>query len=276
MSFALMSNSPHGPADARAAPSRQPAGASRRALLVACIASVLLHLVLLVAVRLQGAGVVPRVSFTVSLRAPAAAPAPVPPPNETRAVTPPPAPAPPPLQRDLPPQPQPRAAAPPVLETTPAVVPAPEATMPAPEAARADPPAPPMSQEPTPAQVAGEAAPGDPLQAAPAGEPWSHPPQPLSAPDLADVAQELRARRLVVQVAVDALGAVLTVNVPPRELEPEMVARIEQAVRDVRFLPAREEGQPVAASLRTLLCFDDAGRMDTSSEGCWMAQTPAR
>jgi hypothetical protein len=97
-------------------------------------------------------------------------------------------------------------------------------------------------------------------------------PVPQGVPDVRDIAPQLVGRRLEVRVWVDAAGAVQKAEVQPNELTPAQVALLEQAIALVRFTPARVQDQPAAALLRTLLCFDDAGGLDLTSDECWRPQ----
>jgi hypothetical protein len=133
-------------------------------------------------------------------------------------------------------------------------------------------------QPPTPAPA--PAAAREPLAAPP--DPISRPPQevargplPEGNPDLGKLAPQIRGRRLRVGIWVDASGAVQKAEVAPNELTQEQVELLERAITQVRFTPARDQDSAAAAAvLRTLLCFDDAGQLDTSSDECWKPQPP--
>lgn len=106
-----------------------------------------------------------------------------------------------------------------------------------------------------------------------------HPPEdvtraPLarSAPRTGDAGAALKARRLAVTVWIDAAGRVQRAEVTRNEVSPALAQQLESAVLGVRFVPARREGERVAAEYRTLLCFDDAGNLDTASDECWQVE----
>ncbi len=95
------------------------------------------------------------------------------------------------------------------------------------------------------------------------------PPRARSAPDVGDAGEALRARRHEVAIRVDAGGRVQEAQVTRNEIGPELAQQLEAAVTGVRFVPARLDGDAVGAEFTTRLCFDDAGVLDTSSDGCW-------
>lgn len=106
-----------------------------------------------------------------------------------------------------------------------------------------------------------------------------HPPEAVSraplarsAPRTGDAGAALKARRLAVTVWIDAAGRVQRAEVTRNEVSPALAQQLESAVLGVRFVPARREGERVAAEYRTLLCFDDAGNLDTASDECWQVE----
>lgn len=100
----------------------------------------------------------------------------------------------------------------------------------------------------------------------------SRPPLARSAPRTGEAGAALKARRLAVTLWIDAAGRVQRAEVTRNEVGPELAGRLENAVLGVRFVPAQREGERVAAEYRTLLCFDDAGNLDTASEECWQVE----
>jgi hypothetical protein len=100
----------------------------------------------------------------------------------------------------------------------------------------------------------------------------SRPPLARSAPRTGEAGAALRARRLAVTLWIDAAGRVQRAEVTRNEVNAALAQQLEGAVLGVRFVPAQRAGEPVAAEHRTLLCFDDAGRLDTSSEECWQVE----
>jgi hypothetical protein len=167
------------------------------------------------------------------------------------------------------------------------VVPPPPPPAPAPAAATPAPVPPPQptprvvapAPVPVPAPVPPQAA---PAPAAPAPDREFHPvdeltqaPLPQGTPDVQEVAARLVGRRLPVTVWVDADGMVDKAVVTRNELTPEVATLLEEAIAKVRFTPARRDAQPAAAIVRTLLCFDDAGVLDTTSDECWKPQPTA-
>lgn len=207
-------------------------------LLPAAAVSLLVHAVLLLALDLPRAAQAPRTALVVTLypstvERPAAAP-PVPP-RPVRA----PEPAPPPA-----------AARPPEPAPPPALSPPATATPPEREVAAIRPAA--TFQRP---------------------EELSRAPLPQGNPDLGELTGRLVGRRLSVSVWVDPLGTVRNAEVAANELTREQVELLERAIAQVQFVPARDRDDAAAAAiLRTLLCFDDAGRLEASSDECWKPQ----
>ncbi|HET8745718.1 MAG TPA: hypothetical protein VFM98_08935, partial [Ramlibacter sp.] len=159
--------------------------------------------------------------------------------------------------------------APPVVaEPPPAAPPSPPAPAPAPEPpARAEAPA----RQPPPAPARQAAAPAADTRFHPADE-LTQLPVPQGDPDLRGIAPQLVARRLQLELWIDAAGTVQKAAVARNEVSDELAARLEQAVAQVRFQPARQQDRPAAAAVRTLLCFDDAGLLETSADECWKPQ----
>lgn len=136
-------------------------------------------------------------------------------------------------------------------------------------------PAPAASGAVSPRQTAHASLPKPPVFHPP-GE-VSRAPLPRSAPRTGDAGAALRARRLAVTVWIDAAGRVQRAEVTRNEVSAALAQQLESAVLGVRFVPAQREGARVAAEYRTLLCFDDAGNLDTVSEECWQVEgTTAR
>lgn len=142
-------------------------------------------------------------------------------------------------------------------------------------------PAPVAAVAPEPARPASAAAPAarKPAPARPANprvfhteETWSLPPRARSAPRTGDTGAALKARRLPVTVWIDAAGRVRRAEVTRNEVSEELAQALEAGVMGVRFVPARRDGEGVGAEYRTLLCFDDAGRLDTVSPECWQVE----
>ena len=224
----------HGPQDVHGAP-EGPSSWPWRSLLPALVVSLVVHGLLLFALRVQRDAHASRPVLvvtltTASVERPAAAPQP---------------PLPPPaLPVPRPPlEPRPRAAVP-----TPAAAPPEPAPQPAEQAAAR----PDTSFQPPEEEARG--------------------PVPQGVPDVREIAPQLVGRRLQVSVWVDPSGAVQRAEVTPNELTPEQVSLLEQAIAQVRFTPARRQDFSAAAELRTLLCFDDAGQLDVASSQCWKPQ----
>ncbi|WP_460890898.1 hypothetical protein, partial [Ramlibacter alkalitolerans] len=125
------------------------------------------------------------------------------------------------------------------------------------------------------------AAPTEPPReaAAPSADASFHPaeeltqlPLPQGDPELRDIAPQLVSRRLRAEVWIDATGTVRKAEVRRNELSPELAARLEEALTGVHFTPGRLHDESVGAILRTLLCFDDAGLLQASSDECWTPQ----
>jgi hypothetical protein len=204
-------------------------------LLPAVAVSLVLHAVLLLVLVLPRAAQAPRTALVVTLRS---AP-------EERPPAPPPAPA------------------------APIKVPAPP-----PVAARPPEPAPPPSPAPAPATARQLAAARPDTASDPAPE-LARGPLPEGNPDLGELALQLLGRRLRVSVWVDPLGTVQKAEVAPNELTQQQVELLERAIAQVQFTPARgQHGAAAAGVLRTLLCFDEAGQLDASSDECWKPQPP--
>lgn len=100
----------------------------------------------------------------------------------------------------------------------------------------------------------------------------SRPPLARSAPRTGEAGAALKARRLAVTLWIDAAGRVQRAEVTRNEVGAALAQELESAVLGVRFVPAQREGERVAAEYRTLLCFDDAGNLDTASEECWQVE----
>lgn len=100
-------------------------------------------------------------------------------------------------------------------------------------------------------------------------------PLPEGAPELGELAPQLRGRRLRVSVWVDASGAVQRAVVVPNELTEQQVEMLERAIGQVRFKPARDrDNVAVDGVVRTLLCIDGEGQLDASAGECWKPQPP--
>ncbi len=139
----------------------------------------------------------------------------------------------------------------------------PAAPSPAPSAPVASPPAPlpPTPREATPA---------------PAETPAPAPSTPL-APAAGELARHLQARRLPVTLVLDASGTVTQAQVPLHELAPEVAAKLEAALLGARVGPRSLEGLEAGTPLRTRLCFDDAGLLESPSAECLQVDgTPSR
>jgi hypothetical protein len=124
--------------------------------------------------------------------------------------------------------------------------------------------------KPAPART----APNEPLAHVPA-EQLDRAPAPLGSPGMDFAVQkELTGRRLLVRIWVDADGKVSrTVFVNP-ELSAAALAALEEAIARVRFTPGSQAGQEVGSVVRTRLCFDDAGQLESGSAECWGHQPP--
>lgn len=149
-------------------------------------------------------------------------------------------------------------------------------------------PAPPVAAEnpaqaaaaPQPARAASEPVAGRRTAQASAPKPSVfHPPEEVSRPPLArsaprtgEAGAALKARRLAVTLWIDAAGRVQRAEVTRNEVSAGLAQQLESAVLGVRFVPAQREGERVAAEHRTMLCFDDAGHLDTASEECWQVE----
>ena len=99
---------------------------------------------------------------------------------------------------------------------------------------------------------------------------WTTPPLPDATPDATQLSGvRLVGRRLLVQLWIDDEGAVRKAVVVPYELSAQAAALLEQMFMGLRFSPATIAGRAIGARVDTRLCIDDAGRVDTHSEGCW-------
>jgi protein TonB len=243
----------------------------RRRLAVAVVVSLLLHAAFFLALRLprDGSAKEPPVAivFTATLRQAPPSGSIAPPTPEPAAVPAPPPPAPP-----VPPMP----------------VPAPDPTPAAPAVAPTRAEQPPPTPVPPSTEAAAQPAPPAPVEAvAPPPrddtvylkkDQWSTPPLAQDSPDAGQLAgTRVVGRRLLVTMWIDAQGAVARAEVVPYELRAEVAALLARTVVGVRFTPATLEGKPVPSEITSRLCFDDAGKLDTASEGCWrFAEEPQR
>lgn len=206
--------------------------ARRNPLVLALAFSLLLHAVLLSAMRgyREGDSPIPVLLVTLS-----SAPAPASPQAEP--------PAPP--SPDAKPQPQPVQAAAPAAPAVPASAPR---TAERPQEAR------PANKEITffAADRLGDA------------------PRPMGRPLISEaLAQQLLDRRLQVRVWVDPFGAVRKVVIRTDEVPPAAAAEITDAISRIGFEPAKQLGQPVGSIWDTRICIDARGQLDDSSPECW-------
>jgi hypothetical protein len=248
-----------------------------RGLLVSVLASLLLHWVLLLALRPLAARKTAQaplpVLFTASLL-----PAP-----SAGHVAPPPAAVP-----TVPAEMGPAVTAPSPVEPAPAIaaVPAAPAALPSatvdPKANEEAAPPPAPAAVPGPTESSGAADKSAPEQN---GEPvflgkdeWSTPPLPQDGPDTSKLTgTKLVARKLLVRIRIDQTGTVTRAEVVPYEIRPEVAALLARMVSGVRFTPATLDAKPVASEIITRLCFDDGGKFETEPEGCWsFAPEPKR
>lgn len=102
-------------------------------------------------------------------------------------------------------------------------------------------------------------------------------PVPAQEPALApEVQQQLRGRRLQVEVWVDATGAVRKSELRTGEIDADLARQLGEAIARARFVPGRHSGKPVEDVVRLRLCFDEEGRPDASDENCWAAAVRSR
>jgi len=126
--------------------------------------------------------------------------------------------------------------------------------------------------EPVRDPLAVEAATPTPTQAA-----APQPPAPVSDKESKDatpriksrpgippeLAHELSNRRLRVSMWIEETGAVSKVDLEGNELSPEAVASLSESLMHVRFARAAHE-----TVLRTRMCFDSAGAIETEGPEC--------
>ncbi|MDE2607452.1 MAG: hypothetical protein KGL68_16175 [Burkholderiales bacterium] len=171
------------------------------------------------------------------------------------------------------PEPEPASSVPPAPAAPPAVAPAALAAPgKAPESSPATAPPPASEPAPPPVPSASAAVPPESLddQIFLTPDQWTTPPLPQAPPDASQLGgTRVVGRRLVLQLWIDDQGAVRRAVVAPYELRPEVAALLERMVSGLHFTPATIEGRPIGANVRTRLCFDDAGQLDTRSGGCW-------
>lgn len=169
----------------------------------------------------------------------------------------------------------------PVVSLTAVIVaprPAPPAAVPEPrpEPAPAESRAPVVPAAPAvPAPTAAPTAPATPAaapasavaRAAPPEE--SRPPVPQDDPFANQVHPQLVGRRLAARVWLREDGSVDQSQVRPNEVPPDLVARLEEALARVRFAAGAGEPAGPRRVVDILLCFDQAGALDTGSPECW-------
>jgi pyruvate/2-oxoglutarate dehydrogenase complex dihydrolipoamide acyltransferase (E2) component len=137
-----------------------------------------------------------------------------------------------------------------VAPTAPAPAPPAQTHAPAKEAA---PPSPAPDETPHPARQ----APDEPVPRAKR--------RPGIAPELA---RELVNRRLRVEVWVGPDGRVSKVDLAGNELSAQALSQLSASLEQMRFAPARKDGEPVEATLRSRLCFDENGEIDGRDPEC--------
>jgi hypothetical protein len=111
---------------------------------------------------------------------------------------------------------------------------------------------------------------------APTARAASVPPQEATRPPVeqGEALERIHNRQLVGQrvkasVWVLADGSVSVARVTPYELASDAVALLEQALLQARFAPDPDRAAGAEREFRLLLCFDQAGRLETPDPECW-------
>lgn len=151
----------------------------------------------------------------------------------------------------------------------PAAVPEPR---PEPASAQARTPVAPVTPAVPPSAAPAAPAPAAPpasavARAAPPEE--SRPPVPQDDPFAGQVHPQLVGRRLAARVWLREDGGVDQAQVRPNEVPPDVVTRLEEALARVRFAAGTGEPSGPRRVMDVLLCFDQAGALDTGSPECW-------
>lgn len=103
--------------------------------------------------------------------------------------------------------------------------------------------------------------------AAPGAHKQSSLPRPLQNPRFEAI--RIAGFRLPLQLWVGSDGHVQTLAWGATELPPALLDALGAALRQVGFMPALEDGRPIAAELRLNLCFDDEGALRAAAPECW-------
>src|SRR5206468_5655649 len=102
----------------------------------------------------------------------------------------------------------------------------------------------------------------------------AQPPNPVSSPEVGDVARKVMGRRLQTTLWIEADGTVRKAFVKRNELPDDVAVLLEQALATVRFTPGRIGDHAVPTILNARLCFDDAGVLDTTTSDCLRPSAP--
>jgi hypothetical protein len=147
-------------------------------------------------------------------------------------------------------------------------VPAPEIA-PQPVTSAAPAATPPAEVHPSAKEVARPAPPRDEAARAAQNVPDEPLPRAKRPPGIApELARELVNRRLRVEVWVDPQGRVSKVDLAGNELGADAMSQLATSLAQMRFSPARKDGQPVESTLRSRLCFDERGEVDGRDPEC--------
>jgi outer membrane biosynthesis protein TonB len=138
----------------------------------------------------------------------------------------------------------------------------------------------PLPEPPVPTpQPAPQSRPPPVTKAAAAEEVKFHPaeelspaPRPLAQPEFApQTTEQLKGRRLQIELWVGPDGAVRKSELRTGEVSPQLKQQLLDAIARARFVPGRLMGRAVGGMLRLRLCYDDDGLPDASDEDCWAA-----